>query len=1350
MRFARFLYVLWVVVAIFVRSSQAQETKLTPAAKSGHPIQALLVTGGCCHDYDRQKLILTRGISARANVRWTVVHQGGTSTDTQIPLYDDPNWADGFDIVVHNECFAHVTDKDFVDRILKPHREGLPAILIHCAMHCYRVGDDRWFEFCGVQSPGHGPHYSYTINNQQPEHPIMAGFGERFVVPKGELYHAAKVFDTATPLAIAHRQDNSEPQVCVWTNDYHGTRVFATTVGHYNETMVEPTYLDMMTRGLLWAVGRDPETDFTPITPAIDEEIRALVNVKIEKNSPVLTQGCCGEGNHVFNKPAKASSEETSKNNFAKNAVDGRLDTRWCANGAHGGESITLDMEKPQSIRNVRLHWESKNTAYQYTLESSTDGNDWSILADHSKNKEPNGLSVDAAKADDARYLKITFHGSNGGGWGSIWEIEAYPGDLPPLPEGVTAGADGAASIDDVKAPERFDVSLFAGPPQVTYPVCITTSVEGEVFVGVDEQGSLGKDPGRGKVVRCIDADGDGKADRFNDFAKMDHPRGLVYDNGTLWVLHPPFLSAFYDLDRDGTSDKNEVLIEGISTEEVNKRGADHTTNGIRMGIDGWIYIAVGDFGFNKAVGKDGTTLSKRGGGVVRIRPDGTEMEVYSWGQRNIVDIAIDPYMNVFTRDNTNDGGGWDIRLSHVMQTANYGYPSQYINFTDEIMPPLADYGGGSGCGALYFQDGRWPAPYKDMLLTCDWGRSEVFSHRLPRNGATFDAQQDTFLKIPRPTDADADASGRLFVTSWKNGNFAFERPDVGFVAMITPSNFVPHPAPRLFSLNDVELVQELRNPSDALRLAVQNRLLRPRIVPQVTADPDSIKRFLQHFEYSGTYYERRQGVNTLKVNYSAHEALVELAKNKSVPLSSRVAAVWTLRQQGMSGFKVAFGSLLIDPDLREHVIRAAADRKSEIDKDLLSPIFSKLDDSNPRVRAAAIVAMARMGETRAAKELLELTSASGAASAPRYNPPQSDAPLQSSATEQSSGSGTGGLTPRRSPESETTDAWRKADPDRVIPHLAVNALVELNAIDACLEALNGPYRAGAIAALKRMHDPKTVDGLFKVLSTSRDESLRREVWTTLIRLYHREGEFTVESPKWWGTRPDTTGPYYDRQKWSESDRIAAAIKVAITEGDESLRTHLTEQLKKHVVNLDGISAADVAMKEEEKAIVLPKADPNDPHAIANLAADIVAQRAAAAPGDVEKGRLLFKQQSCINCHTFANGQQPKGPHLVDIGKRYKRAELIESILQPSKKIAQGFDTWAFAMDDGKVYTGFVTLESAETVTVRDATGISHELHQQNIEDRVKQEISMMPLGIVGNLSPEQLADLIAYLESLH
>ena len=102
------------------------------AAAETKPIRALLVTGGCCHDYARQKLILARGISARANVVWTIAHQGGTATDSKIPLYQDPNWSQGFDVVVHNECFSNVKDKAFVDNILRPHRDGLPALLIHC------------------------------------------------------------------------------------------------------------------------------------------------------------------------------------------------------------------------------------------------------------------------------------------------------------------------------------------------------------------------------------------------------------------------------------------------------------------------------------------------------------------------------------------------------------------------------------------------------------------------------------------------------------------------------------------------------------------------------------------------------------------------------------------------------------------------------------------------------------------------------------------------------------------------------------------------------------------------------------------------------------------------------------------------------------------------------------------------------------------------------------------------------------------------------------------------------------------------------------------------------------------
>jgi len=696
------------------------------ADKAAKPIKALMITGGCCHDYTRQKLILSQGISARADVEWTIVQQGGKTTNTKIPIYENPDWAKGYDVVVHNECFAAVKDIEWVERILKPHREGVPAVLIHCAMHCYRTGDNRWFEFCGVQSPRHGPHHAFTVENLKQDHPIMRGFGEKWTTPKGELYYSVKVFPTATPLAHAPRKSDNKPQVCIWTNQYGKTRVFATTIGHHNETMVEPTYLDMLTRGLLWAAGRLDENDIRKTDKATDDRIRALATAKVAEPAAAPKQATGAklntENNLALGKPTKASSEETGKNNFARNAVDANLNSRWCAAGAQPGSWWQVDLGEPKKVRAVRIHWEKSNAAYRYKVEGSLDGASWSTLVDQSQNDKVASITPHEFEPKQARYLRVTFLGSSTGVWGSFWEFEAYSDKLPKLAKSIVKaakqkrkkGGGGAATVSDVKAPPGFEVTLFGAPPEVNYPVCIAAAPTGEVFVGVDEQGSLGKEKGRGKLLRCVDTNGDGRADKINVFAKMDHPRGLIYDNGSLWVLHPPNLTVYHDDDRDGVADRHETLITGISTDLVGKRGADHTTNGIRMGIDGWIYIAVGDFGFNNARGADGTVLSRRGGGVVRVRPDGTEMEIYAWGLRNILDVCIDPYMNIFTRDNTNDGGGWDVRLSHVIQSARYGYPSLYKNFADEIMPPLADYGGGSGCGGMYLHDLRWPKEFAD------------------------------------------------------------------------------------------------------------------------------------------------------------------------------------------------------------------------------------------------------------------------------------------------------------------------------------------------------------------------------------------------------------------------------------------------------------------------------------------------------------------------------------------------------------------------------------------------------------------------------------------------------------
>lgn len=186
--------------------------------------------------------------------------------------------------------------------------------------------------------------------------------------------------------------------------------------------------------------------------------------------------------------------------------------------------------------------------------------------------------------------------------------------------------------------------------PSFNYPVFVATAPNGDLYVSCDGNGAQGTAPNRGRIVRLRDTDGDGRADETTEFAKdLDAPRGLLWDHDRLYVVHPPNLSAFIDADGDGVAEKQEVLVEGIGW-NYKGRPADHATNGLSLGINGYLYIAVGDFAIMKATGSDGTTIQHRAGGVIRVRPDGSGLEIYATGTRNVLEVAISPEMEMFTR----------------------------------------------------------------------------------------------------------------------------------------------------------------------------------------------------------------------------------------------------------------------------------------------------------------------------------------------------------------------------------------------------------------------------------------------------------------------------------------------------------------------------------------------------------------------------------------------------------------------------------------------------------------------------------------------------------------------------
>ncbi len=231
------------------------------------PLKILLLTGGCCHDYATQKDILKKGIEERANAVVDQIHVADSNTHPQFPIYGNPDYANGYDLVIHDECAADIKDEAVVRGVLKPHVDGIPGVNLHCAMHSYRTGDFKkkvetlgtagslWFEYLGLQSSGHGAQKPIAITYTDREHSITRGF-ENWTTGNEELYNNVRLFDNAKPLASG-KQESSE-FVVVWTNTYGDkkTRVFSTTIGHNNVTVSDARYLDLVTRGVLWAAGK--------------------------------------------------------------------------------------------------------------------------------------------------------------------------------------------------------------------------------------------------------------------------------------------------------------------------------------------------------------------------------------------------------------------------------------------------------------------------------------------------------------------------------------------------------------------------------------------------------------------------------------------------------------------------------------------------------------------------------------------------------------------------------------------------------------------------------------------------------------------------------------------------------------------------------------------------------------------------------------------------------------------------------------------------------------------------------------------------------------------------------------
>ncbi len=649
-------------------------------------------------------------------------------------------------------------------------------------------------------------------------------------------------------------------------------------------------------------------------------------------------------------------------------------------------------------------------------------------------------------------------------------------------------------------APPGFAVDLVVSHPQVKWPSAVHCREDGALLVAEDAMDMPGPaDQPIDKIwLLRFAADGSYVRTLFCDrlFAVM----GIQEIDDAIYVMNMPHLTVLRDRNGDGVAEERRELLTDLGPNAPGWPGGfnDHIVSGLRLGMDGWLYVSVGDKGVPGAHGVDGSTIQLHGGGVVRVRPDGTQLEVVATGTRNHLDVALDERDEIFTYDNTDDGLGWWTRFTHVMPTGYYGYPYDYHDHPERMLPCMKDDGGGSGVGSLVYREAAWPSEYRGAVLACDWTDRVVRRYTVERDGATFRCTGSSdFLAAGgsgelRPLDLCESPDGRyLYVADWNHPGWT--TPDVaGHVWRVRQEPDLAGPMP-IGDLVDgtlaarakatvAGLLANLAHPSFRRRVAAQRELTARAVI-----DPTLLHAIAATATQNLDERARRHAIWALA---EASRASGSVGADAAGRLQSLAASIRTEAGRG---------------DDRAQLARALGQLRSTSES-MVSWLRTLLAaTSEPVARREAAIALGRRGDVTATEPLIETLTTSD-------------------------------------------DRFL-----RFASRQALRALVSRPEFDAKLllqkfvVVTNPAAQAELWLALRELYDLRLVDALIAAVEKSTvAPQLRAQALLTLAEVEKRAPPW---DGKWWLTQPAKNPPPAKSERWEGTARIAAVIQRAF-EGD--------------------------------------------------------------------------------------------------------------------------------------------------------------------------------------------------------
>lgn len=930
------------------------------------------------------------------------------------------------------------------------------------------------------------------------------------------------------------------------------------------------------------------------------------------------------------------------------------------------------------------------------------------------------------------------------------------------------------------RVPEGFRVERFAGDELAHDLFAMTVDPKGNVVVA-----------GPGYIRTLFDDDGDGVADRGLDYAKTKGgAHGLAFDGSNLYATADDALLYFEDADRDHVADGEPKRILELKSPE-------HGANGLVWGPDGWLYGVTGnDAGITPALNTvENPLVPEPNCGVVwRLDTKSGKSEVVAHGFRNPYDLDFLPSGEMVTVDSDGERDQYlpwyaPTRLFDVQLGGHHGWiqsgwqkswnrPAYYFDVVDRV----AEIGRGSPTGVLTYRGEAFPAKYRGNVFSACWTLGRIYFFDMQRSGSSFTSAPETFLETRgtvgfAPVDLAEGTDGSLFVAVGGRGT-------QGSVFRVRYEGEGGAGGKNEQADNG----EEQASHDDQLPPEVELR----RKLEATLADPNFRSWEDWYWAAAWTFDDTRlrslAGRVVMKGDLSIERELLpgmlrSIGSNERPLDGLRLVAIglgdWSVEPKGpavYAGYELnREAPAWVAEALPDEALDAAASPEAlaewlrlagavNLTYEQAAPVIDlwfARKDLSPQDEIHALICISRMPGERTDEATDRIAAV--LAALPHRMRELGQQPSRNF--------------PDRMREVVTELLKRdEALAERLVANDQFGAPMHADWVGLLPDSL----KAQAAERIASSTDPEewtseTVE-LFAHLDEKRRRELTDEAWNypalreaTLRRLAAdaRDEDLArlligLDSPNASTVKlvADTLRSLAVAGSPLEQTAVVRALRQQLRdeqaiEARQALATLLaewSEGLPTLQEGAEGDGREGPAAERYAALIAAWEAAHPDLIAAAMSAADDVPAwldrlpEIEALEGDAEKGKIVFEARQCARCHLSAS---KVGPDLKGAAQRFDAKDLLIAIVDPSREVSPTYQTTRLLTRSGKSYVGMVVYESPEgTLLQTDAeTTIRIAGEELAAFDKVRQ--SLMPTGLLRDVSSQEVADLLAYLRTL-